>query len=495
MLDKIKRTVKHTAFFAFGNIAPKLSGFILLPIYTKLISVADYGILGLLEVIELIATHILSVGIPQALLRWHDLTESEAKKKNYIFTIFAFLVCLCIFALIIVIPLRNMFAESLFDKKVFGDFFIYLFASISFTILSKIPLTLLRSEEKSFTYAICILLQFTINLIANIYFVAILRLGVKGVLISQMISTGVIFLSFLPYLLKRMSPHLELVELRSMISFSYPFIFAAIASTILNLGDRYILTELSTLNEVGLYTLGYKFSTIMKMFLVDAFILSLPIIGWKVVKENKQPQRFFAKTLTYLVFVLLWFGLILSAYCKGIIHRFALNQAYWDAYQVVPYLVLSIAFVGMQGLFFFEFQIPKKTKYIAIIITGAALLNILLNLLFIPQFGMKGAAFATVLSQFGSLIFSYRVVQKVYPVSYEFKRIFILFATAISLFLITTMFNDYSLLPRIIYKGAIIVSFPFILYLFRFYEPVELDRIRGSLKKWRKKILLWGRKA
>lgn len=131
-----------------------------------------------------------------------------------------------------------------------------------------------------------------------------------------------------------MSPHPELAELKYMTSFRYPFIFAAIVSTILNLGDRYILTEFSTLNEVGLYTLGYKFSNIMKMFLVDAFILSLPIIGWKVVKENKQPQRFFAKTLTYLVFVLLWFGLILSAYCKGI-------SVLGDAYHVVPYLVLS----------------------------------------------------------------------------------------------------------------------------------------------------------
>ncbi len=104
MLDKIKRTVKHTAFFAFGNIAPKLSGFILLPIYTKLISVADYGILGLLEVIELVATHILSVGIPQALLRWHGLTDSEAKKKSYIFTVFVFLICICVFNLLTVIP-------------------------------------------------------------------------------------------------------------------------------------------------------------------------------------------------------------------------------------------------------------------------------------------------------------------------------------------------------------------------------------------------------
>ena len=488
MLDKIKRTVKHTAFFAFGNIAPKLSGFILLPIYTKLISVVDYGILGLLEVIELIATHILSVGIPQALLRWHGRTDSEAKKKNYIYTIFTFLVCLCIFALIIVIPLRNMFAKFLFDKDVFGDYFIYLFASISFTVMSKIPLTVLRSEEKSFTYAICVVLQFAINLIANVYFVAMLKLGVKGVLISQTISTGFIFVSFLPYMLKRMSPHFELSELKNMLSFSYPFAFAAIASTILNLGDRYILAELATLHEVGLYTLAYKFSNIMKTFLVDAFILSLPIIGWNVIRENKRPQRFFSKTLTYLVFVLLWFGLILSAYGKGIIHRFALNRAYWDAYQVMPYLVLSIAFLGMQGLFFFELQIPKKTKYIAFIISGAASLNILLNLLLIPKFGIIGAAFATVFAQFSALICSYRVVQKVYPVSYEFKRICILFVTAISLFLITTMFNDYSLLLRIIYKGIIIASFPFILYLIRFYEPVELDRIRGSLIKWRRKF-------
>lgn len=138
----------------------------------------------------------------------------------------------------------------------------------------------------------------------------------------------------------------------------------------------------------------------MKMFLADAFILGLPVIGWKVVKEDNQPQRFFSKSLNYLAFVLPWFGLILSTYGKGIFHRFALNRAYWDAYQVVSYLVLSIVFVGMQGLFFFELQIPKKTKYIAIIVSGAALPNILLNLLFIPKFGMKGLHFAMVLSQF-----------------------------------------------------------------------------------------------
>lgn len=84
MLDKIKRTVKHTAAFALGNINSKLVGFIFLPIYTKIISVADYGALCMLEMLDMLATHILSIGLPQALLRWHSLAESEIKNKTIV---------------------------------------------------------------------------------------------------------------------------------------------------------------------------------------------------------------------------------------------------------------------------------------------------------------------------------------------------------------------------------------------------------------------------
>ena len=208
MLEKLKQTVKHTGFFALGNISPKLSGFILLPIYTKLISVADYGILGLFEVVELLSVHILSFGIPQALLRWHGLTESEIKKKNYIFTLFIFLTCICVGSFLIILSSRSFLAEFLFGQNIFANYFVVLFISISFTVLSKLPLTLLRSEEKSHLYATFISIQFAFNLIANIYFVAILKYGVKGILISQAISTGLIFLILTPYLFKRMNPHL-----------------------------------------------------------------------------------------------------------------------------------------------------------------------------------------------------------------------------------------------------------------------------------------------
>ncbi len=489
MLSDLKTSFKHTIFYAIGNLAPKLSGFILLPIYTKLISVADYGILGLFELVEVLSANILVCGMPQVLLRWYGLTSEIEKKKKYIFTILLFLICVCGASFLLVSLGKNFLSRLLLNNTEYGDYFLILFTTIILSVLSRVPLTILRSEEMSYQYAICVFLQFTTNLIANIYFVAILKLGVKGILISQALSSTFIFLILSPYLLSRINIKVDLPELKEMVAFGYPFIFSGTALTILSLGDRYLLAQLATFDEVGLYTLGYKFSNLIKVLLVDAFILGLPAIGWKIVKENKHPQHFFSKTLTYYVFALLWCGLIASAYGKGIIHRFAVNQAYWDAYQVMPYLVLSIVFLGMQFVFFFQLQIPRKTKTIPLITGGSALLNILLNIILIPKLGIMGAAYATVLSQLTSLIFAYRTVQKFYPINYEFNRIFMLFISSIILFLLTTLFNNYSLGERIFYKGMIILSFPVVLYFLNFYTEFEIAKIRGSIKNWSRNFL------
>jgi len=91
MSNNIKQTVKHSSIFALGKISTKLVGFILLPIYTKEISVADYGILGILELIDLLGSNVLSIGMPQALLRWYTLAETQIDKQKIVFTNFIFL--------------------------------------------------------------------------------------------------------------------------------------------------------------------------------------------------------------------------------------------------------------------------------------------------------------------------------------------------------------------------------------------------------------------
>lgn len=483
MLDKIKQTVKHTSIFAFGKVSAKLVGFILLPIYTKEISVSDYGVLGLLEIVELLGSHVLSVGLPLSLMRWNSLETTETQQKNLVFSNFSFLVLLNVIVVILVFPLRKMLSIFFFDSAQYANFFVYVFLSIAFITLAKIPQTILRIEEKSLLYSGSVVCQFTLSLILNIYFVAIKKWGVQGILIAQAISNGALLLMLLPYLIKKMGLSFQREELKEMLLFGIPFVLSAISATVLNLGDRYLLTKLSTLSEVGLYSLGYKFSNIIKILIVDSFALGLPIVGWKVIRDNSNPKRFFSKSLTYLTFILVWFGIILAAYAKGVIHIFALNKDYWNAYLVVPFLVLGVVFGGMQKVFEFELQVPRKTKIISLIITVAAILNVLLNLFWIPLYGMMGSAYATVISQICSLCMAYYFTQKYYPVNYELGRILKLLSMAVIIYFFTELFDDFSTVWRISLKGLLILFFPVILYIMKFYEEIELDRFKYFLGK------------
>jgi O-antigen/teichoic acid export membrane protein len=129
----------------------------------------------------------------------------------------------------------------------------------------------------------------------------------------------------------------------------------------------------------------------------------------------------------------------------------------------------------------------KKTRYNAYIVSTAALLNIGMNFLLIPYLGIYGAAITTVLSNYAMVQLFYIFSQKFYPIRFELNRIFILFGTGI-LMLGGVLAID-SLLPWlwwvILLKVVLIIFYPFVLYMFNFFEPIEIDRLKGSWKKWR----------
>ncbi len=204
MSNNIKQTIKHSSIFALGKISTKLVGFILLPIYTKEISVSDYGILGILELIDLLGSNVLSIGMPQALLRWYTLAENKIEKQKIVFTNFIFLAFIFCSATLLIIPLQSIFSTVLFEQSNLGIYLILVFISITLSNLGHIPQSILRMEEKSLFFSISITVQFTLSMILNVYFVAVLKMGVRGILIANIISNGMLFIILLPYLIKRM---------------------------------------------------------------------------------------------------------------------------------------------------------------------------------------------------------------------------------------------------------------------------------------------------
>ena len=174
----------------------------------------------------------------------------------------------------------------------------------------------------------------------------------------------------------------------------------------------------------------------------------------------------------------------MSLFSYEMIKIITTSRDFWGAVIIIPILSLSIFFVNMKEVTVYGLHIAKKTRIIGIIVIFSTVLSLALNILLIPLLDITGAALATLLSQFAYWYACYYYSQKEYFVPYEMSKILIMLITGAVLSFAGLLLNNMSLVPRLLIKTGIFVSFPFILSLFKFYEPIELQVIKGFITKW-----------
>jgi len=196
-------------------------------------------------------------------------------------------------------------------------------------------------------------------------------------------------------------------------------------------------------------------------------------------------KRFYSKIMTYFSFLVIFFVLGLSFFAREIIKVITSSMEYWDAATIIPVISFALFFGMLKDTSLIGLQITKRTKIIGIVIFFVAILNLGLNIILIPKFKIMGAAVATLLSQVIFFIVIFINAQKHYFIPYEILKVVLMVLVGLVLFCISLLTNNMILLPRLVIKTIILLSFPFILYPFKFYEPVELDRIKGAWDKWK----------
>jgi O-antigen/teichoic acid export membrane protein len=144
--------------------------------------------------------------------------------------------------------------------------------------------------------------------------------------------------------------------------------------------------------------------------------------------------------------------------------------------------------MGVIHIFNTGLYLSKKTSRISMLTTGAALLNILLNILLVPLWGIMGAAVTTVLS-YGALAWvTYHVAQRSYLIPYDLRRLLILCVVSTALYGLSLglriRFSNWILVA----KSGLWMSYPFILYFIGFYEPLEMESVKRFLGRTLRKI-------
>ncbi len=487
MLKSIKISLKDTIIYGLGNIAVKVVGLILIPLFTdpKFFSIDEFGVLGILEISGLVLTAVLASALPQSLTRWFWDKEHKENQKGIFFMSLSTQVVVSLILCLLLIPLSGTFSIIIFSKPDWAKVITLVILASGIQAVNNIINTLMRLQSRSLLYTITNLFKLLSVLSLTLYFILSRKMGLEGIFLAQVIGNGLVVLILLGYTIRNSRVFFDKNIFKSMNVYGFPLLLANISAVLLNVIDRYSLNSLALLKYVALYTLAFKVTSVLKLVIVDSMKLAL---GPMMIKRIDSPdnKRFYSKVLLYSSYVLMFAIVGVSLFSFEIVKVIAKSKDFWNAIVIIPLLSLSIFFINMKEVTVYGLHIAKKTRIIGIIVVFSTLLSLGLNFLLIPLWDITGAALATLLSQFVYWFACYYYSQKVFYVPYEIRKISIMFLIGAVLSFSSLFLNGMELLPRLIIKTGCFISFPFILYLLNFYETVELQAIRGFVIKWSK---------
>jgi O-antigen/teichoic acid export membrane protein len=340
----------------------------------------------------------------------------------------------------------------------------------------------LRMKERSVKYIVYSASRLALSLSLNIYLVVVVKLGVLGVLLSTLFSSITITCVLVVPMLVQIKVRFSLSKCKEMLKYGAPLIPTNVAAFIVHASDRFFVNRFAGLAETGIYSLAYKFGNLPNNFIAAPFMQIWEVRFFQSYRD-KNAHILFGTLFTYLCFLLFFAGLGISVCIKDVLMIIA-DPSYWTAYQVVPIVIICYIVFSFQYVFNMSIYFEKKTHYLAYINGSNAVLNIILNFILIGylRLGMWGAAFATLICFVYKAIATYTVGNKLYKIHLETARIIKMVCAAFCIYGVCTLVSVDFLLVRLVLKTLLVLTFPLLLYLFRFYTPEELAAIKAFLR-------------
>ncbi len=478
MLARVKVLGGQSIIYGLGGVLPKAIGFFLIPLYTRYLTPADYGILALTTTISSILVILYEVGLSGAVTRfYYDYLDQPKEMRAYYGTVWVFLTAFS-FALSLLLTWRgNEIFTLLFNEIEFYPYGLLTVWISFFTTASVIPLMLFRVREQAPYYVVMTVGRFLVMTLAIIYFVAILFQGAYGSLRGQLLAGMLFFAPFTYITIRNSSITLRKKMLAATLQFSLPLVPHQLSGWVLSVSDRILLERYVSLDQLGLYSLGYRMAMILDLLLLSINMAWAPYF-FRVASTEEDAPHTIARIMTYFTVLMLVFSLPVALLSQDLIEIMA-APAFWDAYMVVPVVVLAFIAHGFYFMLVNQLFYAKATRRLALYTLSAAVVNILLNILLMPRYGIMAAAWNTVIGYSLLTILVYFDSRRVYPIPIEYRRIAIALLSALFSYLICVQIDVTNPFLNIFLRTMAMSIFPVMLLLLRFFSVKELKGIKS----------------
>ncbi len=419
---------RDSIIYGLSTVMSQLIGFLLVPLYTDKLGTQGYGVMEILNTTSAVLGIILAMGMGVAMLRFYAGREDEEAKRTVASTAVIFMMLTGLVALVLLElaagPLSSLLYEKERDCSQDAYFFRILFVSLFFNQGIHIALTVFRARGAPVRYAMASVTQFLMSVTLNIVFVAVVGMGVLGVLYSELITSGLLCVVLIGFLLRRVGIRVSRQDLKAMLDYGLPLIPSGLGAWVMIMADRWILKDIMGTSSTGVYSLGYKFGMVIQGILVGPIQLAwLPFL-FSTARKPRAAETY-TRVFTYFLAVALFAALALSALGEELVLAMA-TSPFHNAYRVIPLVALSYVLYGCYFQMAAGIYIEGKTRNTAILMVVGAVVNVGLCYALIPPFGIVGAAVATLVSYAILPVGAYFYSQRYFPIAYEWGRVVML---------------------------------------------------------------------
>ena len=448
----IKTFLKNSFIYTIGTVLTRGIGIILLPIYTRYLTPVEYGVIDLFMILASILSLTIALEIFQAVARFYP-TASEKDRVGYVSSSFWFTMFMYIIYMCVSFYNADYFTILLLDDTKYLNVFYLATLSIATSGIFYFTSNQLKWQIMPKETVIVSVMQVSSVAIVAIYLLTVVGLKIESIFIGQIIGNVIGSLMAINYAKENYKFVFDYKKFIVMIEFSYPLVFSGIAIFISLFIDRIFIKEFLGLDYLGLYGVAYRFAAITSLVMV-AFQSSLMPLVYKHYQEKDTPKNIAKLFDIFSIFALfIVMGSIL--FSKEILILMT-TKAYYEAAPLIPLLVMAVFFNNMY-IFAPGLGIAKKTKIVMIISFVSALINIVLNYIFISIYGLEGVAFATLTS--ACIVFIIRLVasNEYYKIPYNVYNLILSLCIALSITYATNLYLNEINLSNVAIKTIVLM--------------------------------------
>jgi O-antigen/teichoic acid export membrane protein len=409
---------KDSLVYLIGAAMIGLGNFVLVPLYTRYLAPAEFGVYALVDITVLILVTTTQLGLGVSYLKWFVDLGSSRRGELLGSTLSVGGLTAAVGGELLALAIASPFGEQWLQNSN-RDFAWALFPIVVLENLQGILLTDLRARRRPVAFSAVAVVRLLAIVGASLWFIVVQNQGVTGVFLGRLAGDGVGVLLLAIFCLRSVLPHPRWSLVMPMIRYGLPLVWSALMGMMLDASGRYFLNYYGTSEQVGFYGIGIKLTGIFQMVVTHPFGVAWGGLMFQIVKWPKA-RLAYSKILAYVLLLSLAIALILALFTPTLFTIFA-TAAYAPAMVVFPLILLVRAVNVLEYPAAVSIYLTGRTRWFALIYSAGLITNVLLNCLLVPTYGMFGAAWAWLIAWVVIIGLMAWIGQRYYPLQYDWK--------------------------------------------------------------------------